>query len=173
MIFMRSTTKFTCNYSLRSIAFLGVKVEKEKMGSFEIRRVSQSRDTVRQKKSIAILPFYTYLSSCYPSRACKFKKCVVYFLWKFTGWLVKILSKRQTIFLFVRHCMFEWYLMWRSQFRYLNDIDIECVQMNFNWCEVYICCAHNIYAVCIIKTNCHGSEWMIVCSWKDSFQKSF
>lgn len=88
MIFMRSTTKFTCNYSIRSIAFLGVKVGEEKMASFKIRRVCQSRDTVRQKKSIAILPFYTYLSSCHLSRACKFKKCVVYFLWKFSSWLV-------------------------------------------------------------------------------------
>ena len=93
MIFMRSTTKFTCNYSFRSIAFLGVKVGEEKMASFKIRRVSQSRDTVRQKKSIAILPFYTYLSSCYLSRACKFKKCVVYFLWTFTAWLVQRAKK--------------------------------------------------------------------------------
>jgi len=147
---LHSTTKFTRNYSLRSIAFLGVKVWEEKMASFEIRGVCQSGDTARQKKSFAILPFYTYLSSCYLSRACKFKKCVLYFFMRIYCLTResknKILSERQTIFLFVRHCMFEWYLMWRSQFRYLNDIDIECIQMNF-------CCAHNQNQLSRVRMN--------------------
>lgn len=37
--------------------------------------------------------------------------------------------------------------MWRSQFRYLNDIDIECVQMNFN------CCAHNQNQLSRVRMN--------------------